>query len=37
MVPMMTKPLLKRNMLKLKKRNVDENTLSICYKSQKNR
>lgn len=35
MVPMMVKPLLERNMLKLKKCGVDEVIISTCYKSQK--
>ena len=35
MVPMMGKPLLERNMLKLKDCGVDEIVLSTCYKSQK--
>jgi len=34
MVPMMGKPLLERNMLKLKDCGIDEIILSICYKSQ---
>jgi mannose-1-phosphate guanylyltransferase len=35
MVPMMVKPLLERNMLKLKSYGVDEIILSTCYKPQK--
>ena len=35
MVPMMGKPLLERNMLKLKACGVDEVILSICYKPKK--
>ena len=35
MVPMMVKPLLERNMLKLKECGVDEIILSTCYKPQK--
>jgi len=35
MVPMMVKPLLERNMLKLKDCGVDEVILSTCYKPQK--
>ena len=35
MVPMMVKPLLERNMLKLKESGVDEIILSTCYKPQK--
>lgn len=35
MVPMMVKPLLERNMLKLRDFGVDEIVLSTCYKSQK--
>ncbi|MDF2675225.1 MAG: Mannose-phosphate guanylyltransferase [Clostridiales bacterium] len=35
MVPMMVKPLLERNMLKLKDCGVDEIILSTCYKPQK--
>lgn len=35
MVPMMAKPLLERNMLKLKEFGVEEIILSTCYKSQK--
>jgi mannose-1-phosphate guanylyltransferase len=35
MVPMMVKPLLERNMLKLKGFGVDEIILSTCYKPQK--
>jgi len=35
MVPMMVKPLLERNMLKLKEYGVDEIILSTCYKPQK--
>jgi mannose-1-phosphate guanylyltransferase len=35
MVPMMAKPLLERNMMKLKECGVDEIILSTCYKPQK--
>ena len=35
MVPMMVKPLLERNMLKLKDYGVDEIVLSTCYKAEK--
>lgn len=35
MVPMMVKPLLERNMLKLKECGVDEIVLSTCYKPRK--
>lgn len=35
MVPMMVKPLLERNMLKLKDSGVDEIIISTCYKPQK--
>jgi mannose-1-phosphate guanylyltransferase len=35
MIPMMVKPLLERNMLKLKDCGVDEIILSTCYKPQK--
>ncbi|MFT8315557.1 MAG: NDP-sugar synthase [Clostridium sp.] len=34
MIPIMTKPLLERNIAELKKCNIDEIVLSVCYKPQ---